>query len=199
MHPPSQPKTAVVPAVHAPIADPSDHDETATMPVSPLLLCELEKGDGSVRTQNEPRNEPATPVGSSVGSTVSAADEPTGNIGLDDEAHEAHDEHDLRQTMRRQAVEASEPMPESAPHAPLSSQRRGSTDMPRSSDESSRLTHEPQMLPLAVGMRVRLHGSEEGVWVVPEGDDPHQEGVAAILVPVGRDDDLRTVFGRVRR
>jgi hypothetical protein len=67
---------------------------------------------------------------------------------------------------------------------------------PASSDEA-RSTREPPYLPLAVGVRVRLVSDGSSVRVVPD-DGTVDGGTTAILVPTNADDDLRTLFARLR-
>lgn len=67
---------------------------------------------------------------------------------------------------------------------------------PASSDEA-RSTREPPYLPLAVGVRVRLVSDGSSLRVVPD-DGTVDGGTTAILVPTNADDDLRTLFARLR-
>jgi hypothetical protein len=53
----------------------------------------------------------------------------------------------------------------------------------------------PENIPLAVGVRVRIHATEGGAWMVLD-DGRDTSGMAAIVVPISPDEDVRTLFVR---
>jgi hypothetical protein len=100
-------------------------------------------------------------------------DEPTKQIALD--AHPAPPpQPDFEETATRE-IAAIPVQPTAVEPAPAS-------------------TPAPVELPLAVGVRVRVLVAADGVHIVPETET--REGIAAVIVPLDPNDDLRSLFQR---
>lgn len=98
-------------------------------------------------------------------------DEPTKQIALTEDASA----HDLEETREIAAIAMQPAREEPREAAPA----------------SAPVAHE---LPLAVGVRVRVLVAADGVHIVPEGETT--SGVAAVIMPLDANDDLRALFQR---
>ncbi len=145
-------------------------------------------------------------------------DEPTHQVSLRDgdvhlhqqEHQEMHDAEatavyaatDLARLKSADRVASREPppmpaAPVAAPAAakpPSAAPAKPPSSAPQSVD--ARSTFEPEPLPLAVGIRVRVIARDGAVHVV--ADVGQSDGVGAIILPASADDDLRVLFGRLR-
>jgi hypothetical protein len=142
-------------------------------------------------------------------------DEPTHQIAVHEPSIKAEEERDLDatavhdavdpkllQAMRQGATSDGAIRAAAVVEAPKTPEPQASEPPPTRvayspSSEDARSTREPPYLPLAVGVRVRMVTSAYGVRVVPD-DGSIDVGTAAILVPSNPDDDVRTLFSRVR-
>lgn len=119
-------------------------------------------------------------------------DEPTNQIALPEDDAPVPADMDATAT-REIAVMSQQPARDDA--APRSSpDAEATSEYDVSSRDIAPLTRRAAELSLAVGVRVRLVQSDHGVHVYPEGETT--AGVAAIVVPLHADDDLRALFQR---
>ena len=166
-------------ATHAAASDgdhepPMDHEQTSQMPAAAAMLL--------ARSEVLEAAADATPA--------------------------APEESELLETMRREVGDDAPAPPQNletkeiATPSPSANAESPAEATPKAAgavdDPSDRLTAEPSRLPLSVGMRVRVFAEGGSVFVVPE-NEAGEGGIAALLMPLHADDDMRSVFGRPRR
>lgn len=162
-------------------------------PKSPRMSSMVSSATGSSSasgtiTRDEPPGKPM-PWDEPAPGERSDDDEPTNQIVVPE------DPADMDSTATREIAVMAQQVPreEQAARDEPTSERQPSAEAEQdSAPQSAPATRRVAELELAVGVRVRLVQSDHGVHVYPEGET--NEGVAAIVVPLHADDDLRSIF-----